>query len=92
MFEYDHRLLSLNTLHKNGIRSVKDLEEVIEWEYSSCIADDKTFGFTVYLVTGLTKNCKGICVMMTVHGNGRFVILDATIPQRDELLLTLSQK
>lgn len=30
MFEYDHTLLSVHELHKIGIRSTRELEEVIE--------------------------------------------------------------
>jgi hypothetical protein len=92
MFDYDHRLLSLTTLHKNGIRSVKDLEEVIEWEHSVCLAEDKTFGFATYIVIGLTKTCKGVYVVITVDEHGRFVTMDANIPARDQLFKILFEK
>jgi hypothetical protein len=92
MFSYDHTLLSLTTLHENGIRSVKDLEEVIEWEHLVCFTDDKTFGFIAYVVIGLTKNCKGVGVVMIVDDHGRFVTLDASVPIRDDLFDVLCRQ
>lgn len=83
--EYDHSKLSMTLLHKEGIRSTKELEEVIEWHHSHCDYDAVNFGFPVSRFTGLTTDCKGIRVVLTFDNSGRFVTLDAKMADRDIL-------
>ncbi|WP_192349018.1 hypothetical protein [Algoriphagus sp. Y33] len=90
--EYDHRHLSIAQLHNEGIRSPKELEEVVEWKYSHCNQDDSSFEFPVYIFTGLTDKCKGIKVVLTFDESGRFVTLDAKAALRDELFKLVSGK
>ena len=58
-------------LHAIGIRSTKDLEEVIEWPDSKCVKDDNSLPFDVYVITELTKVCKGISIALIVSENGK---------------------
>lgn len=67
-----------------GIRSTKELEEVIEWSFSFCETDNATLGFEVYVVTGLTKSCRAISVAVVVSEDGKFVTLHARTPSREE--------
>lgn len=89
MFEYDHTLLSFPDLHKIGIRSTRELEEVIEWKFSHCTVDEVTLEFPVYVITGLTEKCKGVSVVVKVNDEGVFVTLDVIVPSRDEFLKSL---
>jgi hypothetical protein len=88
-FEYDHRNLSLSLLHQIGIRSTRELEEVIEWEYSYCEIAEYFLEFPVYLFSGLTKECKGIEIAVTFDRFGKFVTLDAKVADRNKLYFLL---
>jgi hypothetical protein len=92
MFEYDHSFLSLVDLQKKGIRSTRDLEEVIEWKYSGCKVDDVSLQFPIYIIAGLTEKCRGLTVAVMVNENGLFRTLDAIIPARDDLFVAISKK
>ena len=72
-------------LHKIGIRSTNELEEVIEWKHSHCDVDELLFDFPVFKFTGLTLNSHGLEVAVTFDQDGRFVTLDARIADRNTL-------
>ncbi|WP_209329346.1 hypothetical protein [Lunatimonas salinarum] len=90
--EYDHSHLSLTALHKEGIRSPKELEEVIEWKYSHCEEDLEILEFPVFRITGLTDKCKGIRVIPTFNEVGKYITLDARIASRDLIFTLFSAK
>lgn len=91
-FEYDHRYLSLVQLHQEGIRSTKELEEVVEWEQSHCDEDNASFEYPIFMITGLSKKCRGISVVITIDEFGKFVTLDAKVATRDTLFRLFSEK
>lgn len=90
--EYDHSHLSLTDLHFEGIRSPKELEEVIEWRHSFCEEDLDILDFPVFRFTGLTNKCKGIRVVLTFSDSGKYVTLDAKIADRDLIYKLFSGK
>ena len=90
--EYDHSHLSLTALHREGIRSPKELEEVIAWPHSYCEEDLDMLEFPVFRVTGLTDKCKGIRVVLTFNEVGKYVTLDTRIANRDLIFKLFSAK
>lgn len=88
---YDHSNLRMSDLHKIGIRSIKELEEVIEG-ISVCDLNEFLFEFPVYIFTGLTHGCKGVKVAITVSTEGKYVTLAAEIPEPKELLKKLCKR
>ena len=82
-FEYDHSKLSAVKLRKSGIRSLGELEEVIEWESSIC-TESTDFSFPLYRFVGLTKGCLGLEIAVSLDEVGRFITLDAIISDRNE--------
>lgn len=86
MFEYDHTQLSLTLLHNRGIRSTKELEEVIEG-YS--FADEEYFEdlkFKIIRFIGFTDISKPIKIACRLDENGKLVTLDARIPSVEEII------
>ena len=87
-FEYDHTRLSLPLLHRTGVRSTKQLEEVIEWGHSICM-ESKNFDFPLYRFIGLTFGCLGLEIAVTFDQKGRFVPLDVQISEREEFIMLM---
>jgi TATA-box binding protein (TBP) (component of TFIID and TFIIIB) len=88
---YDHSNLRIADLHKEGIRSTKELEKVIEG-ISVCDLNESLFEFSVYIFTGLTARCKGVKVAITVNTEGKYVTLAAEISEPKELLKKLCKR
>lgn len=85
MFEYDHSLIRMTELHKIGVRSTRELEEVIE---GHSFADEKYFeelGFTVIRFIGFNSRSLAIKVAARLHG-GLLQTLDVGIPTVDEII------
>jgi hypothetical protein len=82
---YDHSNLRMADLHKVGIRSTKELEEIVEG-VSVCDLNEFLFEFSVFIFTGLTSNCKGIKVALMVNEDGKYVTLAAEVPKPEEFL------
>lgn len=78
----------MTMLHDGGIRSPRELEEIIEWPYSFCEEAD-IFDFPLFRFSGLTADSKGLTVAVTVDNEGRFITLDAKITDRDLLYFQL---
>jgi hypothetical protein len=89
---YDHSNLSMRHLHAAGIRSTKELEEVIESRISYCSFNGLFNDFPAYLFLGLTRACKGLEIVLTVDDSGKYITMDAQIPQPEELLFYLCKK
>jgi hypothetical protein len=87
-FEYNHSRLSLVQLQKSGIRSIRQLEEVIEWEHAVCI-EYTGYGYPLYRFVGLTMGCLGLEVAVTIDEAGKFITLDAMIAEREEFHQTM---
>jgi hypothetical protein len=86
MFEYDHSMLSLTELHKIGIRSTRELEEVIEG-YS--FADEmflNALGYPVIRFIGFTKKSRALKIACLLTDDGRFATMDARIPSVQEII------
>ncbi len=86
MFEYDHSLLRSTELHKIGIRSTKELEEVIEG-YS--FADEKflkVLGYPVIRFVGFTKKSRALKIACRLTDDGRLATMDARIPSVQEII------
>lgn len=85
-FEYDHSHLSIILLHPLGIRSFIELEEVVESRLSLCEEGADIFEYDVFIFTGLTSNCRGLKVALTISNEGKYVTLGVEIPSPKELL------
>lgn len=86
MFEYDHSLLSLKQLHESGIRSTKELEEVIEgYSFANEIFLHEE-GYAVLLFLGFSKSSKPIKIACRFDGVGKITTLDAMIPSVEEII------
>ena len=86
MFEYDHNMLSLTELHKIGIRSTRELEEVIEG-YS--FADEKfveVLGYPVIRFVGFTNKSRALKIASRFTDDGRLATIDANIPSVQEII------
>ncbi len=86
MFEYDHTLLSIDALHRIGIRGTRELEEVIEG-YS--FADEEFFdelGYSVIRFIGFTNASRAVKVACRLEEDGRLTTLDARIPSIEEIV------
>ena len=86
MFEYDHSLLSISALHSIGIRSPRELEEVIE---GKSFADElfiDTLGYSVIRCVGFNAKSRAIKVAFKIGEKGRIVFLDARIPSVEEII------
>ncbi len=92
MFEYDHSRLSLNELHKKGIRTIRELEEVVEG-YS--FAEEFFFeelGYKVIRFTGFTRNSKALKIACKIGVDGKLITLDARIPTVEEIIEDFCKK
>ena len=87
MFEYDHTLLSLPELHRLGIRSTKELEEVIEGYSFANEFFLEEIGYTIIRFIGFTKSTKGLKVACRLKSDGKIVTLDAQIPSVEEIIV-----
>ena len=86
MFEYNHSRLSLIELHKRGIRSILELEEVIE---GHSFADEEFFdelGYSVIRFIGFTNGSKPLKIACRLGENGNLITLDARIPSVEEII------
>jgi hypothetical protein len=86
MFEYDHTLLNLPQLHRLGIRTTKELEEVIEG-YS--FADEiflEELGYRVIRFIGFTQSSRSLKIACRLERDGKIVTLDAQIPSVEEIV------
>lgn len=86
MFEYDHSLLSLVELHKKGVRSTRELEEVIEG-YS--FAEEVLLPEIEYKVVrfiGFTKFSKPLKIVCRISSDMKLVTLDAQTPTVEEII------
>lgn len=86
MFEYDHSLLSLAVLHQVGIRSTRELEEVIE---GHSFADEEFFeelGYSVIRFIGFNNSSRAIKIACRLSDRGKLITLDARIPSIDEII------
>lgn len=86
MFEYDHSQLSLSLLHSRGIRSPRELEEVIE---GNSFADEQFFdelGYGVIRFIGFTKASRALKIACRLSEDGKLVTMDAQIPTVDEIV------
>lgn len=90
-FTYDHSHLSMPVLHEAGIRSTKELEEVIE-DMSVCEVNESLFDFPIYIFTGLTSKCRGLKIAVTFDHEGKYVTLDAQIADPKELVKKLCKR
>ncbi len=86
MFDYDHSLLSMDHLHKNGIRSSKEIEEVIEGHSFAEEVFLPELGYTIFRFIGFTKATKPIKLACRFDITGRLVTLDALIPKVEEII------
>ena len=86
MYEYDHSLLSSVRLQQRGIRSTRDLEEVIEGQSFANVESFKDLDYSVIIFTGFSSRSQAIKVVCRLEDSGRIVTLDAEIPTVDEVI------
>ena len=92
MFEYDHSRLSLSELHKKGIRTIKELEEVVEgYSFAEELFFDE-LGYKVIRFTGFTKNSKPLKIACKIGTDGKLTALDARIPSVEEIVEDFCKK
>lgn len=87
MFEYDHSLLSIIALQQKGIRSVRELEEVIEG-YSFADEDfRKELGYPIIYFIGFTNASRPLKIACRLNlDNRRLITLGVHIPTVEEII------
>lgn len=79
MFEYDHSLLSLIELHKIGIRSTRELEEVIEGYSFANEEFLEKWGHDVIRFVGFTNRSRALKIACRFTEDWRLATIDARI-------------
>ncbi len=86
MFEYDHSLLSLIELHKIGIRTTRELEEVIEGYSFANEEFLEKWGFDVIRFVGFTNRSRALRIACRFTDDGRLETMEAGIPSVQEII------
>jgi hypothetical protein len=83
-FEFDHSNLSSIVLHQNGIRSLREIEEVINGE-SFAEEISKRYTKPTFIVTGFTSKSKPLKIAFSIDKSGRVITLQARIASINEI-------
>jgi len=86
MFEYDHSLLSLIELHKIGIRSTRELEEVIEGYSFANEEFLEKWEYNVIRFVGFTNRSRALKIACRFTDDWRLATIDARIASVQEII------
>lgn len=88
MFEYDHRQIDLMELRNAGIRTFREVEEMIEgWSFADLIPGPGRF----YEYTGFTRESKALKVLIKEGEDVRLETLDVSRPSVEEIIRDFCQ-
>ena len=86
MFEYDHSKLSLVELHKIGVRSTLEIEEVIEGNSFASEEYIEELGHSIIRFVGFTNHTRALKIVCRLLDDGRLSTLDTRIPTVEEII------
>jgi len=85
-FRYDHRELDLLALHAIGVRSPRELEEVIEGYSVGVLEFVGSIGRHVYYFIGFTKKSRAMEVAFYITEEVDIITVDVIIPSVESII------
>ncbi|HWZ21643.1 MAG TPA: hypothetical protein VNW06_03255 [Cytophagaceae bacterium] len=84
-FQFNHSNLSILVLHQNGIRSLLELEQVIQGDSFAEELQSEIRGRSIFIATGFTVKSKPLKVAFSLNTQGEIITLQAKIATISEI-------
>ena len=78
-FEFDHSNISSIRLQENGIRSLREIEEVVQGESFAEELSSEIYGSPIFLLIGFTTKSKPLKVAFSLGLDYKIITLQAKI-------------
>jgi len=86
-FSYDHSLLSMSQLHSMGIRSTREIEEVIEGHSYADEIYIKELRYSVIRFIGFTDQSRALKIVCRLKNDlEKLITLEVRIPNIEEII------